>query len=176
MHMKNIIKEKIRKKFEINVVILDRGWKRALPNIVFFAKKVAEQTLKQVQMSLPRSSLSIVLANNDFVRELNKSYRSKNEYTNVLSFPADECIKMKKVNKEIILGDVILALKKIREESKEQNKIFQNHFAHLIVHGILHLLGYIHLHRKEAEEMEELERIILKNMGIGNPYILDMPR
>ena len=127
-------------------------------------------------MSLPRSSLSIVLANNDFVRELNKSYRSKNEYTNVLSFPTDECIKMKKVNKEIILGDVILALKKIREESKEQNKIFQNHFAHLIVHGILHLLGYIHLHRKEAEEMEELERIILKNMGIGNPYILDMPR
>ena len=169
MHMKNIIKEKIRKKFEINVVILDRGWKQALPNIVFFAQKVAEQTLKQVQMSLPRSSLSIVLANNDFVRELNKSYRSKNEYTNVLSFPADECIKMKKVNKEIILGDVILALKKIREESKEQNKIFQNHFAHLIVHGILHLLGYIHLHRKEAEEMEKLERIILKNMGIGNP-------
>ena len=174
--MKNIIKEKIRKKFEINVVILDRGWKQALPNIVFFAQKVAEQTLKQVQMSLPRSSLSIVLANNDFVRELNKSYRSKNKYTNVLSFPAGECIKMKKVNKEIILGDVILALKKIREESQEQNKIFQNHFAHLIVHGILHLLGYIHLHRKEAEEMEALERTILKNMGIGNPYILDMPR
>jgi len=174
--MKNIVRENIKKNFAINVIILDKDWKQALPNIVFFAKKVARYTLRQVRRTLPNSSLSIVLASDDFVRKLNKSYRNKNEYTNVLSFPTDDHVKIVQVNKEITLGDVIFSLKKIQNESEEQNKSFKNHFAHLIVHGVLHLLGYIHAYRKETEKMEKLERSILKNMGINNPYILDIPR
>ena len=85
------------------------------------------------------------------------------------------CIRdrVNKTKEEITLGDVILSLKKIQTESVEQNKSFKNHFAHLMVHGILHLLGYVHANTKEAKKMEELEKLILKNMGINNPYVLN---
>ena len=173
MLMKNIVRAKVEKKFEVNRIILDKDWKRALPNIEFFAKKVAKYTLLYTRKAPPSSSLSIVLAGDDFVRALNKSYRNENKYTNVLSFPASDDVVVNKTKEEITLGDVILSLKKIQTESVEQNKSFKNHFAHLMVHGILHLLGYVHANTKEAKKMEELEKLILKNMGINNPYVLN---
>jgi probable rRNA maturation factor len=108
-----------------------------------------------------KSEISIVLADDAFIQDLNKRYRHKDKPTNVLSFPQED---------DRHLGDVIFAYETIARESKEQNKSFKDHFMHLIVHGVLHLLGFDHETDKEASEMEKLEIEILKTLGISNPY------
>ena len=113
------------------------------------------------------SEVSVVLANNKFVKELNKKYRYKYKTTNVLSFPAMDEYNMENIEQ---LGDIIISFETTVEEAKNQNKKFINHFIHLIVHGLLHLLGYDHIEKKQAEEMEELEKDILLEMGINDPY------
>lgn len=110
--------------------------------------------------------IAVVLADDKFVQALNRQYRGKNKPTNVLSFPSDE---------EGELGDLILAIETIEKEAQEQKKKFRNHAIHLLVHGFLHLLGYDHLEKKQAEIMECLEVKILKRLGVSNPYILTLP-
>jgi probable rRNA maturation factor len=108
-----------------------------------------------------KGEISIVLADDDFVQNLNKQYRGKNKPTNVLSFP----------NEDEPLGDVILAFETVAREAEEQGKTFRDHAAHLIVHGILHLMGYDHEDEGEADKMEAREAKILKKLGIANPYL-----
>lgn len=108
-----------------------------------------------------KGELSIVLANDEFIHALNKQYRSKDKPTNVLSFPNDE----------ESLGDVILAFETIMREAEEQGKSFKHHAAHLIVHGILHLMGHDHENTEDAEKMEAKEVKILKKLGVSNPYL-----
>lgn len=112
------------------------------------------------------TEVSIVLADNAFVQVLNKNYRGKDKPTNVLSFPQDDDLMGS-------LGDIIFAFETVKAEAAEQNKNFNNHLAHLAVHGTLHLLGYDHMDAAEAEEMEALEIKILSGMNIPNPYELD---
>ncbi len=109
--------------------------------------------------------LSIVLADDALVQHLNKTWRGKDQPTNVLSFPAGE-------NTAGIdhLGDIVLALETITREAREQDKKPADHLTHLVVHGMLHLLGYDHEDDDEAEEMEALERRILAGLGIADPY------
>ena len=85
--------------------------------------------------------LAVVLADDEFVQNLNSQYRGKNQPTNVLSFP----------NSSPNLGDIILALETVECEAKEQGKTFRDHAIHLLIHGFLHLLGYDHLQEKDAE-------------------------
>lgn len=108
--------------------------------------------------------VSVVLASNDFIQNLNKQYRNKDKPTNVLSFPQDDPRH---------LGDIILALQTIQTEAEAQKKSFENHFIHLVVHGFLHLLGYDHETDEEAREMEGLEIEILRHLSIENPYELE---
>ncbi len=105
--------------------------------------------------------ISIVLAGDDFIQDLNKTYRGKDKPTNVLSFPQDDpgC-----------LGDVILALETIRREAVEQGKSLTDHTLHLVVHGVLHLLGHDHENDQDAEIMEQIEIKVLAVLGIKNPY------
>jgi probable rRNA maturation factor len=105
--------------------------------------------------------VSLVLADDAFVQALNRKHRGKDAPTNILSFPQDE---------PFLLGDLVLAYETVQRESEAQNKVFQDHFIHLLVHGTLHLLGYDHIKEKDAEEMEALEVSILKDMRIKNPY------
>ena len=118
------------------------------------------------------SELSVVLADDAFIQDLNKTYRSKDKPTNVLSFPQDE---------DFSLGDIILAYETIKREADEQHKSFEAHLTHLCIHGTLHLLGFDHISDKEAEEMEALEIRILAGLNIENPYesgglsVEDMP-
>ncbi|MGB4058220.1 MAG: rRNA maturation RNase YbeY [Alphaproteobacteria bacterium] len=110
--------------------------------------------------------ISIVLADDPFVQNLNKTYRDKDKSTNVLSFPQDPTPQ----DPAPALGDVILAFETVKAEAEEQTKPFNDHLSHLLIHGILHLLGYDHENDADAEEMETLEATLLATLGIKNPY------
>lgn len=99
--------------------------------------------------------------------ELNEQYRHKSGPTNILSFPADlpEGIELD------LLGDLVICAPVIEKEALEQNKILAHHWAHIIVHGVLHLLGYDHIDETQAELMENKEIVILNKLHINNPYI-----
>jgi probable rRNA maturation factor len=105
--------------------------------------------------------LSVVFTDDAGVRRLNARYRGKDKATNVLSFPQKS---------GPLLGDVILAAETIRREAALSAKPLEDHMAHLIIHGFLHLLGHDHEEDAEAEKMEQLERLALQRLGIPDPY------
>ena len=117
------------------------------------------------------ADLSLVLADNALVRSLNAQYRGKDAPTNVLSFASRDAEAPPLPEGEIEpLGDVILALETIEAEATEQGKTFSAHLLHLVVHGVLHLVGFDHQDEAEAAEMEHLETVILADLGIADPY------
>lgn len=113
---------------------------------------------------------SIVLSSDRQVRRLNRDYRGQDKPTNVLSFAALDG-GMPPRREIWPLGDVILALGVCRKEARAQGKELDHHLVHLVIHGVLHLLGYDHDLDDEADRMEGLEIAALKRLGIGNPYV-----
>jgi len=99
-------------------------------------------------------------------RALNARYRGKDKPTNILSFPfeAPPGIEMN------LLGDLVICAAVVAREAREQHKPLDHHWAHMVVHGVLHLRGYNHLDDKQASEMETLEKQILEGFGIADPY------
>ncbi len=99
-------------------------------------------------------------------QQLNAQYRNKDKPTNVLSFPFDvpEGIELN------LLGDLVVCADIVESEAKKQNKTLEAHWAHIVVHGCLHLLGYDHINDNDAEQMETLEIDILTKLGFNNPY------
>jgi probable rRNA maturation factor len=113
--------------------------------------------------------ISLLLTSDKEIRDLNKQWRGKDKPTNVLSFPsADMLLPPGEVAP---LGDLVLAYETVAAEAKDQDKSFENHVAHLIVHGLLHLLGLCHDTDDEADAMEQRERDILARLGIPDPYL-----
>jgi len=108
--------------------------------------------------------ISLVLMDNDGITALNRDYRNADKPTNVLSFPT--------LNAPGLLGDIVLARGIIMAEAKGGGKRLEDHLTHLIIHGILHLLGYDHIDAAEAEAMEMIEIQALAKLGIANPYVL----
>ncbi|TAK37844.1 MAG: rRNA maturation RNase YbeY [Lysobacteraceae bacterium] len=106
-------------------------------------------------------------------RALNRHYRGKDYATNVLSFPAEvaEGVKLPKGVRMPLLGDLVICAPVVAREAKEQGKPLNDHYAHLTVHGTLHLLGWDHEDERDAECMEKLEREILAGLGIEDPYL-----
>ncbi len=130
-------------------------WSQSLPGFGALIQSWCDLALAGAE-----GAISIVLADNEFIRNLNHTYRDKNKPTNVLAFPggAGE------------LGDVVLAYETVKEEAKLQKKSFRSHAAHLVVHGCLHLSGYDHENARDAEEMETRETAILARLGFPDPY------
>ncbi|MCH2040617.1 MAG: rRNA maturation RNase YbeY [Saccharospirillaceae bacterium] len=110
--------------------------------------------------------LTIRLVDNPESQQLNSEYRGKDKPTNVLSFPFEAPPEVPIP----LLGDLIIAVPVVEQEAIEQNKTSEAHWAHMVVHGCLHLLGYDHIKDDEAEAMESLERTILAQLGFGDPY------
>ncbi|MDR6177305.1 MULTISPECIES: rRNA maturation RNase YbeY [unclassified Pseudomonas] len=113
------------------------------------------------------SELTIRLVDEDEGRELNRTWRHRDYATNVLSFPADVPDEFLDIP---LLGDLVICAPVVAREAAEQGKPAAAHWAHLVIHGCLHLLGYDHLEDDEAEEMEELERQLLAELGYPDPY------
>lgn len=113
------------------------------------------------------SELTIRLVDEAEGRELNHTYRERDYATNVLSFPADVPDEMLDIP---LLGDLVICVPVVEREAVEQGKALDAHWAHLVIHGCLHLLGYDHIDDDEAEEMEALERTLLAELGHPDPY------
>jgi len=114
------------------------------------------------------AEISIKVVNDAEMTQLNQDYRDKVGPTNVLSFPSD----LPEVVTVPLLGDIVISADTVEREALAQAKPVEAHWAHLFVHGTLHLLGYDHIDDKEAEEMEHLESRILQSLGYLDPYIL----
>lgn len=116
------------------------------------------------------SELTIRLVDEEEGRELNRTWRHKDYATNVLSFPADIPDGLLDIP---LLGDLVICVPVVEREAQEQAKTSEAHWAHLVIHGCLHLLGYDHINDDEAEEMETLERDLLSELGHADPYAAD---
>lgn len=110
--------------------------------------------------------LTIRIVDESESQQLNNTYRHKNKPTNVLSFPFESPIEIETP----LLGDLVICKSVVEQEAKEQEKSLQSHWAHMIVHGCLHLLGYDHIDDDEAQEMESIEIEIMSELGFANPY------
>ncbi|MFD2204767.1 rRNA maturation RNase YbeY [Kiloniella antarctica] len=174
---------------EIGVEVRDELWEEDLPHCRALIHRAvllsyvlggfsSEASCVEIT-SISEAELSVVLSNDPDIQKLNLEYRGKGKPTNVLSFstlddPAEENLAHQRG--VLSLGDIILSRETLICEAKTQSKRLEDHFTHLLVHGVLHLLGYDHLSEDEALEMESLEIEILSRLGIKNPYELDGDR
>jgi probable rRNA maturation factor len=122
--------------------------------------------LNQANWQATSAELTVRVVDLLEIQELNKTYRGKNQPTNVLSFP----FEIPEHIESDLLGDLVICHQVLVDEAKQQNKNLQDHWAHMVIHGTLHLLGFDHINDDEAEEMEGLEIEILKQYQIENPY------
>lgn len=125
--------------------------------------------LRYAGASCTNVELSVRFVGESEGRDLNGQYRGKDQATNVLSFPFEEMAGLPKGGVQM-LGDLVLCAPVVTQEATAQGKAAADHWAHLVVHGTLHLLGHDHIEDQEAARMEALETNILRSFGIENPY------
>ncbi|HMD63641.1 MAG TPA: rRNA maturation RNase YbeY [Stellaceae bacterium] len=159
----------------IDVALACPGWTRLCPAAESLARGAGELALARGTTSLGLSwqgavELGITLADAAEQQHLNRDYRGRDTPTNVLAFAAWQTGSRLPLGAPVLLGDVVLALETVVREAAEQNKPLADHLRHLTVHGVLHLLGYDHLTQAEAAIMESLERSILAELGVPDPY------
>ncbi len=156
----------------ITVAFRSAAWARALPNAERFIARVVGAVLGDRRVGPgPAAEVGVVLAGDPFVRRLNREHRGEDKATNVLSFPLDNAsARTAAKGRPLLLGDVVLAYGTVRREARAEGKPFERHAAHLLVHGTLHLLGFDHLRRRAAAEMEAHEIRILAGLGVPDPY------
>ncbi len=140
----------------IAVEVEDAAWTHALPPAADLARRAAEAAAQG-----RAGEIAVLLTDDETVRGLNRRFLAKDRPTNVLAFPDVATDR---------LGDIALAFGVCQAEAAEQAKPLADHLSHLVVHGVLHLLGYDHHGDEDAERMEALERQILSGMNIPDPY------
>jgi probable rRNA maturation factor len=163
---------------EIAVRILDPEWRRLWPAAGRRARNAARSALEAAMNPAPGcgAELTIVLADSGTVHRLNRQYRGIDKPTNVLSFGSADGERETAPGAPAILGDVVLALETVAAEAVGQGKSVGDHAAHLVVHGVLHLLGHDHQHVREADLMEAIEVQVLARLGVPNPYVTRLSR
>jgi probable rRNA maturation factor len=156
--------------FEISIDVQDDQWLNFIPEPVVFTRRVlgAVETFLQ-RDTFNAAEVSVVFASDDFVRDLNQSHRGKDTPTNVLSFPLSPEPPPESTT-PYLLGDIVLARETVEREAEEQGKTPMDHATHLLVHGMLHLIGYDHDTDEDAVEMETLETKMLHTLAIPDPY------
>lgn len=144
----------------VSLVIEDERWRKGEATLKLI-RRAARLALKEAARLHAGKGVTILLADDACLRRLNRQFRGKNKATNVLSFGA---------NDSCYLGDVALARDSVEKQARAQKKSVSSHAAHLVVHGILHLLGYDHAKEIDAATMERLETVILSRLGLSDPY------
>jgi len=147
---------------KIDVVVESNHWNRGKG-----VKTVARRAIAEAAavLATPRAALTIVLTDDAAIRALNRDWRGVDAATNVLSFQAARA-----EGNPPLIGDIVLAYETVAGEARAEQKPFAHHVAHLAVHGFLHLLGYDHVRKKDAETMERIERNVLRRLAIPDPY------
>jgi probable rRNA maturation factor len=132
---------------------------------------------RHVDVAHDARAVTIVFSNDAHVRDLNRQWRGQDKPTNVLSFPSQpQALPPDAPSDELPhLGDIILAVETIAREAAEEAKPPRSHLQHLVVHGMLHLLGYDHIEPDDADVMEALETRILAHLGVADPYAESEP-
>jgi probable rRNA maturation factor len=170
---------------EIEIQIHDSAWSTALPEAGSVARRAVSAALDEVPPpGIPAEvELAVILADDGFVQRLNKDYRGEDRPTDVLSFAAQETTGRSVPHAEgmpLQLGDVIIAFETVERDCDAANITLVDHLSHLVIHGVLHLLGHDHDEPKAEGAMRALERSALKRLGIGDPYATlcreDVPR
>jgi len=156
----------------IDILVEADGWppqdslaetaKTAIEAATSLIHKTGRTTLSENDID---GEVSIVFTDDAAIRVLNERWRGQDKATNVLSFGQDG-----PGLEAGMLGDIVLAQETVAREAALEGKLLSHHIAHMIVHGFLHLLGYDHQNDKDAETMEDLERMALKLIGIADPY------
>lgn len=142
-------------------------WRRALPAVEKRAREAARAALTQTSKKRVAVELSLVLADDATVAALNERWRRRRGPTNVLAFASEERAMPPA---PLLLGDVVLAYETVTKEARDQGKALADHLRHLVVHGVLHLLGYDHEAAGPARRMETLETRILATLDVPDPY------
>lgn len=170
---------------EIVVLVEDSAWCETLQEAAEVARNAARAALRQHNGTTQGSAdsgarwtgpptaaeLTVVLGDDRLLRRLNREYRGQDRATNVLSFADLDAPSGAPPQMPRLLGDVILARETILKEARAQNKAPGEHLSHLVVHGVLHLLGFDHKTEAQAKSMEAIECAVLAGLGIADPYL-----
>ncbi len=148
---------------ELQVQIDDKRYYGRIKRIRAFCQHIIDYVWDDYEPA----EISLVLSNDEFVWQLNKQYRGKDSPTNVLSFETGD---RPQAGIPWLAGDIIVAYETVSKESKALKKSFETHFAHLLIHGALHLQGYDHIVLEDAHEMEALETKLMRELGYDDPY------
>jgi probable rRNA maturation factor len=153
----------------VDVEVADPAW-LAAGDVETLAQDAIAATLVEVGKRVhPDAEISVRLCDDDEIRALNLAWRNKDKATNVLSFPSPAGTRGP------LLGDIVVAFEYVSEEARDAGRSLRDHLAHMLVHGMLHLLGFDHENEGEAEDMEDLERRILATLDIDDPYSGTVP-
>jgi len=151
----------------VDVDIRDGAWRDAVDDPEWTSERAALAAFDRAAGISGPAEVSIVLGDDAFVADLNARYRGKDAPTNVLSFPGD---REPAGDMSVWLGDIAIARETVVREARAEDKSVGDHLAHMVVHGMLHLLGHDHEADDEAATMETLEVSILGGLGIADPY------
>ena len=150
------------------------GWGPEEGALCMALRRAADAAVRRLFVGGGEVELSVVLTDDAAMQVLNAQWRGKDRPTNVLSFPgcsAADIAGPRPGGVPLLLGDIVLALSTCRVEAVAQHKTLTDHAVHLVVHGVLHLLGHDHQDTREAERMEAHETAILAGLGIADPYV-----
>lgn len=162
----------------IDVTVEDGTWLDELPDAGDIVGRACTRAL-QLACSGEAVTVSVVMANDRMLADLNGRWRHIDRPTDVLSFPSDNRSPGTRLQRSagsppgsaIALGDIVIARETIVDDARRQALALTDHLSHIVVHGTLHLLGYDHETEADAGVMEDMERTVLKTLGISDPYL-----
>ena len=146
---------------KVSVFSEEKAWSKRLKNTDIFFKKICRAFPKKYQFSNKKVLFSLLLSNNKNIKKLNKNFRNKNKSTDILSFPLDKKIKIKKY---IYLGDIIISYNYLDKPRSQDLKSFKEKVTKIFIHGFLHLLGFDHKKNKDYSKMLKEENILFKSV------------
>jgi probable rRNA maturation factor len=154
---------------ETRIAVEDERWERALPPFETLIGSALDAVARRAGLAPGTATeLGLTLADDAASQALNREWRGRDRPTNVLSFPIRALRPGDAPGP--MLGDLVLALETLEREAAGEGKSLADHFLHLVVHGALHCLGHDHEGEREAERMEALERLVLADLGVADPY------